>query len=94
MVGHKKEDPRAIRSKRMIKKAVVDILIENPDISKLTVQKISKRAELNRATFYLHFLDIDDLLSHYRDKMQNLSTEQSNTVNKLSHDLLCIIDRK
>ena len=62
MTQQKKQDPRAIRSKRLIKEAVVDLLIENPDISKLTVQNISKRAELNRATFYLHFLDIDDLL--------------------------------
>lgn len=58
----KKEDPRAARSKRVLKQAVVDILIENPDISKLTVQQITKGAELNRATFYLHFLDINDLL--------------------------------
>ncbi|MDU1848203.1 MAG: TetR/AcrR family transcriptional regulator [Niallia nealsonii] len=62
MTIRKKEDPRAARSKRMIKQAVVDTLIENPDISKLTVQQITKRAELNRATFYLHFLDINDLL--------------------------------
>ena len=62
MTTQKKQDPRALRSKRMFKEAVVDILIENPDISKLTVQKIAKRAELNRATFYLHFLDINDLL--------------------------------
>ncbi|MGG0656946.1 TetR/AcrR family transcriptional regulator [Rummeliibacillus pycnus] len=62
MSTQKKQDPRALRSKRMFKEAVVDILIENPDISKLTVQKIAKRAELNRATFYLHFLDIRDLL--------------------------------
>ncbi|MDD1503108.1 MULTISPECIES: TetR/AcrR family transcriptional regulator [unclassified Lysinibacillus] len=62
MTTHKKQDPRAIRSKRVFKEAVVDILIENPDISKLTVQKIAQRAELNRATFYLHFIDINDLL--------------------------------
>ncbi|HEO8418464.1 TetR/AcrR family transcriptional regulator [Niallia sp. FSL W8-0635] len=62
MTTSKKQDPRAARSKRLLKKATVDILIENPDISKLTVQQITKRAELNRATFYLHFLDINDLL--------------------------------
>jgi AcrR family transcriptional regulator len=62
LITQKKQDPRAVRSKQMMKEAVVKILIENPDISKLTVQKITKRAELNRATFYLHFLDINDLL--------------------------------
>ncbi|MGE7803135.1 TetR/AcrR family transcriptional regulator [Lysinibacillus sp. NPDC096215] len=62
LTTQKKQDPRAIRSKRVFKEAVVDILIEDSDISKLTVQKIAKRAELNRATFYLHFMDINDLL--------------------------------
>jgi AcrR family transcriptional regulator len=62
LITQKKQDPRAVRSKQMMKEAVVKILIENPDISKLTVQKITQRAELNRATFYLHFLDINDLL--------------------------------
>lgn len=58
----KKEDPRAIRSKKMLKNAVFSLLAENSDISQLTVQKISSLAELNRATFYLHYRDINDLL--------------------------------
>lgn len=74
----KKQDPRAIRSKQMIKKATVELLIENPDISKLTVQKIAKRAELNRATFYLHFVDIPDLLKKLvYDIFDDLSLEMS-----------------
>jgi hypothetical protein len=39
-------------------------------------------------------LDIDDVLQHYRDKMYDSTTERSNTVNKLSHYLLCIMVRK
>lgn len=74
----KNQDPRAVRSKRMIKEAVVALLIENPDISKLTVQKIATRAELNRATFYLHFLDIKDLLRQLvYDIFDDLSLEMS-----------------
>ncbi|CEG22737.1 hypothetical protein BN1080_01672 [Planococcus massiliensis] len=60
----KKADPRSLRSKRELKRAVVSLLSENPDISSLTVQKIADKAELNRATFYLHYLDINDLLHH------------------------------
>lgn len=76
MTIQKKQDPRAIRSKRMIKAAVADLLIENPDISKLTVQKIAKRADLNRATFYLHFIDIGDLLKQLvHDIFDDLSLE-------------------
>jgi AcrR family transcriptional regulator len=62
MTAHKRVDPRAIRSKKMLKNAVFSLLEENPDISHLTVQKIANRAELNRATFYLHYEDINDLL--------------------------------
>ena len=58
----KKEDPRAIRSKKMFKEAILSLLVEEGSISQLTVQKIADRAELNRATFYLHYQDINDLL--------------------------------
>lgn len=58
----KKEDPRSIRSRKMFKEAVLALLIEEGSISRLTVQKIADRAELNRATFYLHYEDINDLL--------------------------------
>lgn len=46
----------------MLKNAVFSLLAENVEISQLTVQKIANRAELNRATFYLHYEDINDLL--------------------------------
>ena len=58
----KKDDPRSLRSKRVLKEAVFALLTENQDVSQLTVQKITNRAELNRATFYLHYEDINDLL--------------------------------
>lgn len=78
LTTQKKRDPRAVRSKRMMKEAAAALLIENPDISKLTVQKITNRAELNRATFYLHFMDIDDLLKQLAyDIFDNLSKEMS-----------------
>ena len=38
------------------------LLAEKQDVSQLTVQRITNRAELNRATFYLHYEDINDLL--------------------------------
>lgn len=78
---HKGEDPRAIRSKRMFKEAAVRLLIENPDIPKLTVQKIANEAELNRATFYLHFVDVQNLLRHVAyDIFNDLSLEIAPTL--------------
>lgn len=62
MPEHKRVDPRALRSKKMLKDAVFSLLADNVEISQLTVQKIANRAELNRATFYLHYDDMNDLL--------------------------------
>lgn len=58
----RKIDPRIKRTKRLFKEALISLIQENYDKSKLTVQTIAERAELNRATFYLHYRDIDDLM--------------------------------
>lgn len=58
----RKIDPRIKRTKRLFKDALISLIQENYDKSKLTVQTIAERAELNRATFYLHYRDIDDLM--------------------------------
>ena len=76
-MSSKKEDPRAIRSKRLLKEAVISILIETQSLQELTVQKVTAKAELNRATFYLHFLDMRDLMRNvvydiYDDLSKNL----------------------
>ncbi|MBY0098541.1 TetR/AcrR family transcriptional regulator [Mesobacillus maritimus] len=55
-------DPRITRTKKLFKEAMISLLQENDDKSKVTVQKLANRAELNRATFYLHYQDIEDLM--------------------------------
>ncbi|AGK54048.1 TetR/AcrR family transcriptional regulator [Bacillus sp. 1NLA3E] len=62
MSNKEKVDPRIKRTKRMFVEALISLIQENSDKSKLTVQEIANRAELNRATFYLHYQDIDDLM--------------------------------
>lgn len=47
----------AIRSRRMIREAYMELLKEK-DLSKITVTDIIKRADLNRATFYAHYPDV------------------------------------
>lgn len=93
----KREDPRSIRSKRVLKEAAILLLIESQDLQQLTVQKVAEKAELNRATFYLHFIDLRDLLKHivydiFNDLSEKLSpllkTEQAN----LNEQLLTFLD--
>jgi DNA phosphorothioation-dependent restriction protein DptG len=64
-----KVDPRIKRTKKMFKAALISLIQENSDISKLTVQNIADRAELNRATFYLHYQDTQDLMEQMIDEV-------------------------
>ncbi len=57
----KKLDPRVVRTQQQLRAALVS-LIEEKGFDALTVQEIADRAELNRATFYLHYQDKQDLL--------------------------------
>lgn len=54
--GNEKIDPRVKRTHRLILTAFRD-LMEEKDFNKVTVQDITARAEINRATFYAHFPD-------------------------------------
>ncbi|WP_042475204.1 TetR/AcrR family transcriptional regulator [Bacillus ndiopicus] len=57
----KKLDPRVIRTRQLLRDALVE-LIDEQGYEKITVQDITQRATLNRATFYLHYRDKLDLL--------------------------------
>ncbi|MGE6258399.1 TetR/AcrR family transcriptional regulator [Heyndrickxia sporothermodurans] len=78
----KKEDPRAIRSREMFKNAVIALLCEDSAISHLTVQKVAAKAGLNRTTFYLHYQDIQDLITQITDEILK---ELSNKIVDLIH---------
>lgn len=51
-----KLDPRVKRTRRLLQRAFEDLLAEK-GFNALTVQDITERAEVNRATFYAHYAD-------------------------------------
>ncbi len=57
----KKPDLRVIRTKKLLWEALVG-LIEERDFSTITISDITARAMTNRATFYHHYEDKEDLL--------------------------------
>ncbi len=57
-----KLDPRVVRTRQMLRDALVSLIAEK-GFDALTVQDIADRATLNRATFYLHYKDKQDLLT-------------------------------
>jgi AcrR family transcriptional regulator len=52
-----KQYRNSIRSKQLIRTAMIELLAEK-DLSKITVVDIVKRADLSRNTFYAHYQDV------------------------------------
>lgn len=63
-----KNNRRKKESKRKIEKAFVELLQEK-EVSEISVTAICKSAEINRTTFYANYLDIFDLVDKIGEKM-------------------------
>ena len=56
-------DRRVRRSRRLLGDALLQLVTEKP-FGEVSVQDIADRADMNRATFYLHFHSKEELLLH------------------------------
>ncbi len=65
---NKETDPRVIRTRQMLKAALVELLQEM-DMEKISVNSLAKRATINRVTFYLHYRDLPDMLEKMAEEM-------------------------
>lgn len=57
----KKEDRRIVRTRRRLSEALLALIMEKA-YEAITIQEIAERADLNRATFYLHYSNKEELL--------------------------------
>jgi AcrR family transcriptional regulator len=57
----KMEDRRVRRTRRLLSDALLALVIEK-EYEAITIQEIAERADLNRATFYLHYGSKEELL--------------------------------
>lgn len=73
-MAEKKEYRSAIRSRRLINEAFLELLREKP-FEKITVTDIVKRADINRSTFYAHYPDVRGLVEALMDHTVNTSVE-------------------
>jgi|GEM_PF-5665210 len=62
------KDPRVRRTRKYLQQAVL-ALLEKQDLASITVTQVTREAEINRATFYLHFRDITDLVDQTLDAL-------------------------
>ena len=61
-------DRRVRKTKAAIKNAMITLL-KTEKLDKITVNQIADVADINRATFYQHFLDKYDLLDQIEQEM-------------------------
>ena len=59
---------RKKESKRKIEKALIELL-QTKELSEINVTELVKKAQINRSTFYVNYLDIYDLADQIKQKM-------------------------
>lgn len=69
-----KIDRRIIKSQKAIKQSFLELLSKKK-LDDITIQEISDKADINRRTFYLHYLDKYDLLDKLTDEHINELSE-------------------
>src|SRR3954466_12612335 len=65
-MAEKKEDRRIQRTRQLLLQALFS-LIQEKGFDAVTVQDIIDRADIGRSTFYVHFVDKEDLLVQAMD---------------------------
>lgn len=78
-------DKRSIQTKKIIKDALLD-LINEKGFNEISVTDLTKRANINRGTFYTHYADKYDLLEQIEEEL--IKEIQDHTENVESLDLL------
>ena len=64
----KKNDRRTVKTRRAICDAFAELLTEKK-LHKITVQEIADKADINRVTFYKHYLDVYDLYDKVEEEL-------------------------
>jgi AcrR family transcriptional regulator len=68
MTEQLKEDRRKQRTKRLLRDALIALMLEK-DYTDITLQDITDRADVSRTTFYLHYRTKDELLFKSMEEM-------------------------
>lgn len=79
-------DPRYIRSREGLRRALVELAHEDP--SGVTVSAVCERTGIDRATFYRHFNELDDLIADTIGDLVDRSAQQWKSMSRGTGDQL------
>lgn len=65
------EDLRVRKTKNAIRNTLKEMIVEM-DYDQITIKELATRALINRKTFYLHYKDLDDLLSELQEEIADI----------------------
>lgn len=63
-------DRRVLRTQKYLKDALAEIMLKK-DLHQITIDELTKKADIHRATFYMHYQDIYDLYYTIEDELIN-----------------------
>ena len=61
-------DLRVIKTKKALKEALKQLIIEHNDFRTITVKELCEKAYINRRTFYLHYQSINDIILEVQEE--------------------------
>ena len=68
-------DRRVIKTKAAIRDVFFELLREK-ELTKITVAEISRRANIDRKTFYLHYTSVEEILEEFSQERMNELVER------------------
>ena len=74
-MSQEKMDRRVRRTRALMQNALVELMNEKP-FSEITAKDITEKADLNRATFYLHYNSVFELLDELEDGVVKSFSEE------------------
>lgn len=94
----RKTDRRTLYTKNVIKNTILE-LSNKKDFDKITVTQVCKIAEINRGTFYIHYVDLyealddilDDILENTSNIFEHLNIKNKKENSKCTYPLCSII---
>lgn len=63
-----KESRKTLMTKKVFREVLLELLQSKP-LSKITITEICEKADLNRSTFYAHYVEVGDLLHEIENEM-------------------------
>jgi len=86
-----KVNRRITKSQEAIKKAVIELMSEK-NFDDITIQEIADRANVNRGTIYLHYLDkydlLDKLIEEHINKLREIC-ESASEMDFIESTIIC-----